>query len=165
MKVSPSLLLLLVAMLCLGCDDDNGISIPTDFCSEAPSDENCLSLITTDWESEEAFRNAIIGDWEVVAFEGPWVSVPCSNLEPEDRIRFTFSADGVYTYTLPDGQTETTSFQVGQLCGFAPPCEYIIEYEDESIGYRPFFQNTCFGFSFVDDRPLDGGLEVYVRNP
>ncbi|MEM8586243.1 MAG: hypothetical protein AAGF87_18355, partial [Bacteroidota bacterium] len=147
MKVSPSLLLLLVTMLCLGCDDDNGISIPTDFCSEAPSSENCLSLATTDWESAEAFRNAIIGDWEVVAFEEPWASVPCSNLEPEDIIRFTFSADGVYTYTFPDGQTEATSFQITVNPCAVFPCEYDIIYDNHAIGYGPFFQNTCFGSS------------------
>ncbi|MEM8586027.1 MAG: hypothetical protein AAGF87_17240, partial [Bacteroidota bacterium] len=63
------------------------------------------------------------------------------------------------------GQTEATSFQITVNPCAVFPCEYDIIYDNHAIGYRPFFQNTCFGFSFVDDRPLDGGLEVYVRNP
>ncbi|MEM6395085.1 MAG: hypothetical protein AAF741_01970 [Bacteroidota bacterium] len=154
----------IVAILFLtACGEDDSLSINADMCNESPSSENCRTFFESDWSSEDEFQEYLQGNWQQIAKGNSWVAPFCENLDSDQRIRFSYSADGVFSYTLPSGERASTDYDIDLQCGIAPPCRYVIDYE-EVLGFRPDFQNMCAVYAFYDFRASDGEYEVYVKD-
>lgn len=163
MKKHFFLTLAMVILAFPACSEDDSVSINADLCNESPSSENCRSILDSDWSSEDEFREYLLGNWQQIARGNSWVAPFCENLEPDQRTRFRYSPDGIFSYTLPNGETGSTNYEVSLQCGIVPPCRYIILY-DEQLDFSPQFDHMCSAYAFFDDRPADGDYGVYVRD-
>lgn len=168
MRFTLQLTLMSAAILFFGgCDDDENLFDPPerDYCTEGVPMEDCMVELTEDDMSVEEFEDWLIGDWQLVArdYSDLLESTPCET-GLEDEVRFSFSADGIYSYELADGWTGSSAYVVGTWCGFVPPCFIQITYDDVNLAFTPSFQAICsFGVGWSDNRPVDGNLEVYER--
>ncbi|MEM7574343.1 MAG: hypothetical protein AAF433_15670 [Bacteroidota bacterium] len=168
MRFSLRLTLVLSAtLLSWSCDDDDNFFDPPerDYCTEGIPTEDCIIELNENNISIDEFEDWLIGDWQLVARDNTnfLEPTPCET-GLEDEVRFSFTADGIYRYELADGRTGSSAYVVGPLCGVVPPCIIQITYDDINLAFTPSFQAICpFGVAWLDERAVDGGLEVYER--
>lgn len=155
-------ILLFGVLLFAACDDDDGgITLPTYDCAENPDNTGCQPV---NLMGSEELRNAIIGDWRVLATGcGDCANIVfCEATAASATFSFTFTADGVYRYELPNGEAGEGTYEVVETPCLS--CGPRIDYTPADLGYIPFFSFFCGDDdAFHDDRPLDGTLGVYRR--
>ena len=166
MKILKYLTLCLaIVVINCGCDDDDGVILATDYCTEELPTEGCFEGPTEDDFTVEEFEQWLVGDWrEIARATSGMLGGPTCTSNETVTTTFSFSADGVYSYQLANGSGGSTNYNVSIICGTFPPCWLHISYEDGGLDFYPTFRNVCQdGLAWFDARPVDGDLEVYQR--